>query len=131
MRHLRLALSLLCVASFGCGDDGNEADRRGVGAACTIDEDCFEEGQVCLTAFAGGYCGTIGCAGHVDCPAGSACVLHDDGETYCFRSCDEKPECNRHRDIDVEANCSSSVDYVEDLPPDSAPKACVPPSSGI
>ncbi len=124
---LLLFFGFLLVA---CGDDGNEADRRGVGASCVTSEDCFEEGQECLTDFSGGYCGNSGCTAHADCPAGSSCVVHDDGLNYCFRNCDEKPECNTHREEDVESNCSSSVDYVEPLLPGSAPKACIPPSSG-
>jgi hypothetical protein len=54
-------------------------------------------------------------------------VLHEDGVRYCFRVCDNKPECNRFRPPEVEANCSSNVDLVDD----TDVKACVPPSSGI
>jgi len=45
---------------------------------------------------------------------------------YCFRICVDKAECNLNRDVDVEANCSSSVDFVDGK---KGAKACIPPSS--
>lgn len=125
---IRALCALAAAASLvaaGCGDDGNEADRRGVGATCTTAEDCFEMDQSCLEQFKGGYCGVEGCNSSEDCPAGSACVAHTDGSNYCFRLCVDKPECNRHRDEANESNCSSSVDYVD---AETTGKACVPPS---
>lgn len=107
-----------------CGDDGTEADRAGVGAECTEDEECAE-GQRCL-AFKGGYCGLEGCEENGDCPSGSLCVAHDDGENYCFRVCTDKAECNRNRSADVASNCASNIEFVPD---DTQAKACVPPSS--
>ena len=113
----------LSSALVGCDDGGSEAQRRGVGAACTADGNC-KEGLTCL-AFKGGYCGLAECQNDAACPAGSACVAHTDGKNYCFLVCTDKPQCNLFRAVDVEANCSSSVTFVEgklDV------KACVPPS---
>jgi hypothetical protein len=70
----------------------------------------------------------MGCTLDTDCPAGAACVMHDDGVNYCFRLCADKPECNRHRSLDNEANCSSSITFID--PARTEGKACVPPSSG-
>ena len=82
----------------------------------------------CLTNFKGGYCGKRDCTGEIDCPQGSACVRHDDGINYCFLICiDKYPDCNRFRDPDEAANCSSSIELVNTS---GKPKACVPPSSG-
>lgn len=108
-----------------CGDSGTEADRLGVGAQCAKAEECGS-GQLCL-AFKGGYCGLSGCAVAADCPAGSACVRHDDGMNYCFRVCLEKVECNRNRSLENESNCSSSVTFLDGA---NNLKACVPPSGG-
>ena len=51
-----MAVSIL----LGCGDDGTEADRIGVGAQCTPDGECESADEeielVCLTQFTGGYC---------------------------------------------------------------------------
>ena len=131
-----LLSAILVVPSLaGCASDGNEADRIGVAAECASDTDCPTVEcdvepcpvLVCLRQFAGGYCGIADCVADEDCPDGSACVAHTDGQSYCFRLCANKPECNRHRSAAVEANCSSSVDFVEPQPL----RACVPPSSGI
>ena len=58
---LSMRLIILCSTAllfFGCGDDGTEADQLGVGAECTASEECDEDtNQVCLSQFAGGYCG--------------------------------------------------------------------------
>jgi hypothetical protein len=128
-------LVLIAALLTGCGDDdgGSAADRLGVGAQCTRDDHCLQSdvdggiSQSCLTQFKGGYCGLEGCRSAVDCPSGSDCVTHDDGVNYCFRTCANKPECNRHRDPDSEANCSSSVDWAS-TPKAAAQKACVPPT---
>ncbi len=123
-----LTLCLLTLAAACGGDDdgdgGTEADKRGVGASCTKAEDCTETGQICL-AFKGGYCGIPDCKADADCPSGSRCVTHSDGKNYCFRICVDKAECNRHRPVDSEANCSSSVVFAEGGKTD---KACIPPS---
>ena len=134
MKQAMVALGAvwLCFV-WACGDDdddGTEADKLGVGASCKSNADCLREGDggvnlSCLTQFKGGYCGVEDCASNDDCPEASACVAHDDGSNYCFRSCAEKAECNLHRGEDEEANCSSSVDYVEQ---DTPGKSCVPPS---
>jgi len=124
---VRAALVILTIhlasTQAGCGGGGTEAQRRGVGAACSIDLDC-KEGLTCL-AFKGGYCGLAECQNDAACPAGSACVAHDDGKNYCFLVCTDKPQCNLFRAVEVEANCSSSVTFVEGK---TDVKACVPPS---
>ena len=120
---------------LGCGDDddGNAADRLGVGAQCASDDDCLqsrEDGgisQTCLTQFKGGYCGLEDCLGDVDCPEASACVAHTDGMNYCFRVCNDKAQCNRNRDLENESNCSANITFVDGA---DGRKACVPPSSG-
>lgn len=132
---LRIVTLLACsvLVCTACGDDdGVEADRLGVGAECDADDDCLlgsgdaGPAQRCLLQFKGGYCGLRDCAMHTDCPTGSACVVHDDGNRYCFRSCREKVECNANRSAEQEANCSSTVEYIDG---DKAlGKACVPPS---
>ena len=139
-RILSIALLLGFASLVGCGDDdeGNDADRAGVGAMCQVMDDCQQPDppcdggpgcfpQQCLTQFTGGYCGIQNCTSNAECPDGSACVAHDDGNNYCFRLCNDKPECNLHRDAANESNCSSSVDFVD---PTTQGKACVPPSSG-
>ena len=117
-----LALVLLLAA---CGDDSTAADRLGIGAQCTESNECdTESGQSCL-AFKGGYCGLADCVHDTDCPDASACIAHTDGTNYCFRTCVDKGECNVNRDVDNEANCSSSVTFVDGT---MGRKACVPPS---
>lgn len=119
---------VLMAAVSGCG--GSDADELNVGAQCGIDDDCDNSDafiQTCLTQFAGGYCGLEGCDSDLDCPEDSACVAHSDGVDDCFRTCRDKPECNANRDADNEANCSSSVVFVDGA---DGRKACVPPSSG-
>lgn len=136
-----LVLTALAFAT-ACGDDApnDTVDRLGVGAQCTSSDQCLQPdppcdaavsgcfNQVCLTAFKGGYCGIAQCTSNAMCPEGSACVAHEDGNNYCFRQCDTKDDCNANRDPDNEANCSSSVTYVE---ASTTGKACVPSSSGL
>jgi hypothetical protein len=128
-------LALAVAAGSGCGDDddsGSQADRLGVGAECERDDDCPQSArdggfsQRCLTQFKGGYCGLADCRDHDECPEGSGCVAHDDGNSYCFRLCRDKAECNLHRTPDAESNCSSSIEYEGT----DVGKACVPPSGG-
>jgi hypothetical protein len=136
---MRLTLLLLCCAALwmgACGDDDDvNADRLGVGAECTSDDDCLQSRhdggltERCLMQFKGGYCGIVDCEQNADCPEGSACVIHEDGRNYCFRTCANKPECNRNRSAENESNCSSNVDYT-DGDKDTIGKACVPPSDG-
>jgi hypothetical protein len=129
IRHgIALALVVLvpCVVSCGGDDDddnGTEATRRGLGAACGADGDCAEAGQKCLLNFKGGYCGVPDCKGG-DCPAGSACVAHDDGKSYCFLVCVAKTDCNVSRPVEVESNCAGNITGMGD----AVAKACVPPS---
>jgi hypothetical protein len=129
----RSAPLLFVVALSACGDDddnGTAADALLVGAQCNTEEDCkLDEAagdptKQCLQQFKGGYCAIDGCERDSECPNGSACVAHDDGNSYCFRLCANKDECNAHRDVDNEANCSSNITFLER----SGGKACVPPS---
>jgi hypothetical protein len=116
---------LVLTAALSCGG-GNEADRLGIAAECTKDDDCprVDDAQLtCLTMFKGGYCGLRGCTQDADCPLGAACVL-EAGASYCFRECIEKPECNRYRSADNEANCVGSATHLGI----SMSKVCVPPS---
>ena len=122
---LKTALGVwVLLALGGCGG-GSEAQRRGVGAECAKDSDSSEAGQRCLTQFKGGYCGVAPCTADIDCPSGSACVVHSDASNYCFLICTDKPDCNRSRSVVNEANCSSSAVLVEE-PKDR--KVCSPPS---
>jgi hypothetical protein len=116
------------LLAVGCTSE-TEAIARGVGAACSDDADCDEEGQRCLTEFGGGYCGIADCTADADCPSGSACVTDDDfgGRNFCFLICVDKPECNVHRPVETEANCVSSLDFVDGT---VGRKACRPPLSG-
>lgn len=130
-RHMYVFVFLILPLGIaGCGDDTTEADRIGVGAQCTDSAECPAEMEIdlrCLPQFNGGYCGLEGCAGDIECPEGSACVIHDDGKNYCFRVCRDKPECNYNRSLENESNCSANIVFAEE-PQDR--KACVPPSSG-
>ena len=112
----------LCLAA--CGDDGDAADRFGIGAQCGAGDTCADA-QTCLTQFKGGYCGSTGCSDNADCPGSSACVTHTDGKNYCFRVCVDKVECNANRDLANEANCSSNITFASGK---KEGKACVPPS---
>jgi hypothetical protein len=116
-------VGLLIGWAAACGGSGTEAERRGVGATCSRNENCLE-GLTCLS-FKGGYCGLLGCTSDASCPTGSACVHHDNMANYCFLVCNDKTDCNRNRSVDNEANCSASVTFVE---PGKVAKACVPPS---
>jgi len=127
---------LFSLLAGGCGDDGsddgsgNAAVRRGVGAACTTDSDCKTD-LVCLTEFKGGMCGIAECTTTSECPEGSVCVADSDlSRNFCLLACDVKEDCNVHRPLDDEANCSSTLNEVD--PPDGGtndPKVCRPPSA--
>ena len=127
MMRQTLLLLLGFVASaaltLACGGPGTEADEFGVGAECSSGADCFDD-QACLSQFKGGYCGIEGCAVDLDCPEGSACVAHDDGNNYCFRICTDKSECNLNRSPDNESNCSANIEFTDG----GGGKACVPPT---
>ncbi len=129
---MRLVWAVGTIVLTACGgSDQTEADRVGIGASCTDAAICESVEGVeleCLNTFTGGYCGLSGCAGDPDCPEGSACVAHDDGETYCFRLCVDKPDCNANRAEDEEANCVGSITFVDAR---NGRKACEPPSSGL
>jgi len=135
-RILGTTLFVATLSLPGCGDEndnqGTEADRLGVGAQCSTDQDCLqpqtqnEPVQKCLQQFKGGYCGIENCTKDTDCPQASACVAHSDGKNYCFRICVDKLECNQNRLESFAANCSSNVSFVGGK---TDSKACVPPSS--
>lgn len=122
MRSLLSVFVALSGLIAACSDE-SEAVRHGVGAACTSNADCTESGQTCL-AFKGGYCGVADCVADTDCPGGSGCVAHTDGNNYCFLICAQKADCNVSRGSDVEANCSSTATWADA----NNGKACVPPS---
>jgi len=132
-RFLLIATMLIATMALAvaCGDDdddgASEAQQKGVGDACDSNSDCAETAPECLTQFRAGYCGISDCTADEDCPQGSACVAHDDGNNYCFLICGDKPDCNYFRPDDAESNCSSNIDFVDAQP---GSKACVPPSSG-
>jgi hypothetical protein len=124
-------LSLLLFTACGDDDDENEANRLGVGASCDNNDHCATD-QSCLTEFKGGYCGVRDCEHDEDCPEGSACIAGENATSdsgtsgnYCFLVCANKIDCNLHRPVDDEANCSSSVTFIDDA---QGRKACVPPS---
>ena len=119
MKKMFLAFAFV---SLGCG---SPAQQAGVGRECAANEDCGEN-QQCLS-FKGGYCGLEDCDTDADCPSGSACVIQDDDERYCFLLCGDKPECNAGRSADAESNCSANVEFAEGQ--DEGVKACVPPSA--
>ena len=120
-------LCLLFLIVLGCGSNQSEANRRGVGAECTMGSDCTEAGQHCLTAFKGGYCGVAGCLHDTDCPQGSACVTDDNQSNYCFLICNTKTDCNLHRSASDESDCTSSLTFVDGA---MNRKVCRPPNSG-
>jgi len=120
-------LCLLFLVALGCGSGQSEANRRGVGAECAMASDCTETGQLCLTAFKGGYCGVAGCLHDTDCPQGSACVTDDNQINYCFLICNTKTDCNLHRSASDESDCTSSLTFVDGA---MNRKVCRPPNSG-
>lgn len=125
MRSPTICLLALLFSFSACGDDdGNEAEQRGVGSECAATDDCTEEGQECLTQFAGGYCGIQDCTGDADCPDGSACITEDDANNYCFLVCADKVDCNRNRSVESESNCVSSLEFIDDA---AGRKVCRPP----
>lgn len=122
MKHVLLILTI----GFGaaCGTD---ADALGIGAECAAAADCADDTFICITRFAGGYCGIDGCLSDADCPEASACVTDDGGTNYCARLCEDKVDCNANRTEEFEANCVGSITFVD---ADRDGKACEPPSSG-
>ena len=123
-RIVAFTLGAAVSASSCGGGGGNEAIRHGVGAACSSNVDCTEAGQACLP-FKGGYCGVQDCVDDAHCPQGSACVKYTDGKQYCFLLCVDKPDCNFSRPPELEANCSSSIEFVSGA---KTSKVCLPPT---
>jgi hypothetical protein len=123
MRRIMWGLVLVVC---GCGSNQNAANQAGIGAQCNMTSDCTTSGEVCLTAFSGGYCGLAGCVHDTDCPQGSACVT-DNQTNYCFLICAGKTDCNLHRSLANEADCTSSLPFVDGA---MNRKVCRPPDSG-
>jgi len=123
---MRRTLCALVLAAWGCGSNQNAANQAGIGAQCTMTSDCTTIGEVCLTEFAGGYCGLSGCLHDTDCPQGSACVT-DNHTNYCFLVCAAKTDCNLHRSAANESDCTSSLPFVDGA---MNRKVCRPPNSG-
>lgn len=134
--RLMMMLLALAIGGFGamgaltaCGDDDTANDRM-IGAECSSPSDCDDGDDntaplLCLTEYKGGYCGDASCIASSDCPDGSMCASYE-GANYCFLTCTDKAECNKHRTVDNESNCSASV-----APVDGSSKLCIPPSSGL
>lgn len=119
-----VAVAFLAFVATACGPD---VDKLGVGGACDAKNACPANDDftlACLPQFKGGYCGLAGCTKNADCPETSICVAHG-GANYCFRTCEDKAECNENRGEDEESNCSSSIERVDS----GKAKACVPPSA--
>lgn len=138
-RRARLAsLLLTSLLAIACGDDEQtvEADRVGIGGTCQTDQHCTDrvgnaaEGYDlrCITSFAGGYCGIDRCGSSDDCPSGSGCARHDDGQAYCFRFCEDDAVCNADRTSEVAATCSSNVGFNGPEEAETNPSACIPPT---
>lgn len=131
---LRLLALIVGLGLVGC-DDATEADRVGVAAQCTSTADCptytlpdsGTTNLTCLTQFKGGYCGLQGCVSSLECPNGSICVHHTDGNNYCFRACVDRSECNANRSATDAANCSANFTWAVPAE-DNGIKACIPPS---
>ena len=118
----KCAAVMMVLFSVSCG---NDADDERIGAECTSSGQCENEELTCLTQFKGGYCGASACIANADCPELSICVTQ--GQTnYCFRTCEDKAECNKNRSVENESNCSSNITRVEA----GTAKVCIPPSSG-
>lgn len=123
---MRRTLCALVLVACACGSNQNAANQAGIGAQCNATSDCTTAGEVCLTEFKGGSCGLSGCLHDGDCPQGSACVT--DGQTnYCFLVCNAKTDCNLHRSLENEADCTSSLPFVDGA---MNRKVCRPPDSG-
>ena len=125
---LVIAALIVCLAGVGGCGDGTEADEQLIGAECTKLEDCDDDNPdtpelECILDFKGGYCGRSDCTASSDCPEGSLCAAYESGN-YCFRTCTDKPECNRNRSVENESNCSSNIDPVEG----GEEKLCIPPA---
>jgi hypothetical protein len=123
---MKRILSVLVLVACSCGSNQNAANQAGIGAACTMTSNCTTPGEVCLTEFNGGYCGLSGCLHDTDCPQGSACVT-DNQTNYCFLVCAAKTDCNLHRSVDNQSDCTSALPFVDGT---MSRKVCRPPDSG-
>jgi len=120
---------LVSFGAAGC-DNGNSAVERGIGAACADNSECQEAGQACLTEFRGGMCGIADCTSSSQCPSGSVCVADPDfSRNFCLLVCQVKADCNVHRPVEVEANCSSTLNQIDVPDGGTDPKVCRPPNS--
>lgn len=63
-----------------------------IGAACINDDDCNADDLICRVWQGPGHC-TKGCTNgtpaeeEAQCGAGNTCLIHDDGNEYCVKSC--------------------------------------------
>lgn len=135
----RFAIPLLAgllASACNADDDRSEAERVGLGGGCQVDANCTQragdaaEGYdlTCFVDFDGGLCGIDQCDSGADCPEGSACVLHDNGQNHCFRLCSSDDECNVNRNADVPASCTTNAQFLqnEGVEGDSV---CIPPAA--
>ena len=95
----------------------------GVGADCAADTDCTGD-LTCVTTFRGGYCTQAGCTVNEDCPTDSLCVMHDNGESYCYKRCAGASDCSFCRADGFYSTCSDEVVFSVD---GTADTVCVPP----
>jgi hypothetical protein len=106
---------------FICRSTGGGSGNRkicapfdcGVGAACSVVEDCAA-GLECIPTATGGYCTQRDCSTNADCPQDSFCVTHTDGVNYCLKRCSVASDCSFCRPWQYAGTCSDQVVYAED-----------------
>jgi hypothetical protein len=125
---LAAGLTLLAATGIACGS--SDANTLLIGGECADNAACDNEDLTCISAFAGGYCGSEGCTADADCAEGSVCVTHE-ATNYCFLVCVDKADCNTNRTVENEANCVGAGTLTRVDPAAGEDKACVPPSSGM
>jgi hypothetical protein len=99
---LTAALALLLLATCGgreeqwdgdpdpellCGPDPRNCPEGGIGARCSVSDECAD-GICCLSGNCGGGMCTYLCGGNGDCPPSMLC---DGG--FCFYTCRADAEC--------------------------------------
>lgn len=65
-----------------------------VGAACTSDAQCGENGT-CITDLPGGYCAIAGCSDAAPCPDGASCWGFGESGNFCIKDCTSGNECRQ------------------------------------
>lgn len=122
MNYLKVAVSVSSLLlAVGCGeshrieedtgiilpdsgpmDGGQDAGANppgSIGAECSSDVDCTDEGAFCLSdpgLLPNGYC-SMTCLSGEGCPAGSTCLQLSRTEAYCFDDCDPDAESRQCR----------------------------------